>query len=329
MDKKLLAIVNTAIKFDASFTSRIQPLEDTFHIIKIKRKHSTCSVTIKEPSIRLITIQESIFKKLDERNSCRAQVRVIVLTSPITDVNFYRCLKHVQVIHPKCYPVSTERISKQTCIAEENNSKQEITNEINCLSDQLPPWKVTTDEALSKSDEFLLSDHSLLEKYVKYKRDKLERLRSEPMEFDSRESSCSLAASELMRACAVRILEPTRQKPYITAPSRSRLGSVEMETISTPIQKTSLAGSTKMLDLLSYGEQLLATSYHGLQSSPAITTERSMSLTKHSFEFDPPMSPFEQRLQNQAFQLRRISNISNCDSPAIQVKLIAYQQYQQ
>ncbi|VDM13007.1 unnamed protein product [Wuchereria bancrofti] len=118
-------------------------------------------------------------------------------------------------------------------------------------------------------------------------------MRSEPAEFNSRESSYPMAASELMRACAgelkfnlvnlldlVRILEPTRQIPYITAPSRSRLGSVEVETISSPIR----------------------------------ISERSMSLTKPSFEFDIPLSPFEQTLQNQAFQLRRISTICDNDN---------------
>lgn len=43
-------------------------------------------------------------------------------------------------------------------------------------------------------------------------------------------------------------------------------------------------------------------------------SERSMSLTKPSFEFDMPLSPFEQTLQNQAFQLRRISTICDNDN---------------
>lgn len=51
----------------------------------------------------------------------------------------------------------------------------------------------------------------------------------------------------------VRILEPAREVPYITAPSRSRLGSVEMENISAPIR--------------TYGEQLLLpTNYHGMKN---------------------------------------------------------------
>ncbi|MCP9260919.1 hypothetical protein DINM_004137 [Dirofilaria immitis] len=234
-----------------------------------------------EPSIRLITIRDSISKKPDERNSCRAQVTVLI--SPSTNMNFYQCLKRVQVMHPKrTYPVLV---------------------------------------ALSQRDEFILSDHSLLEKYVKYKREKLKHMHSEPMEFDSRESSCSLAASELMRACAVRILEPTRQVPYITAPNRSRLGSVEVESVSSLTGEASLVNSTGTLDLLSYREQLLSTCYHGLNKSPAIKPERSTSLTKQSFEFDAPMSPFEQKLRNQAFRLHKISTFSDGDSPAIQLNI--------
>lgn len=53
----------------------------------------------------------------------------------------------------------------------------------------------------------------------------------------------------------VRILEPARQVPYITAPSRSRLGSVEVDTVSTPVR--------------TYGEQFLSVNYHGSKNSPA------------------------------------------------------------
>ncbi|KAM3721689.1 DNA ligase [Dirofilaria immitis] len=293
MNKKLLATINTAIKFNVSFTSQIQSVENIFYIIRVERKYGMYSITIKEPSIRLITIRDSISKKPDERNSCRAQVTVLI--SPSTNMNFYQCLKRVQVMHPKrTYPVSAKRILKQVCIVGEKNA------------------------ALSQRDEFILSDHSLLEKYVKYKREKLKHMHSEPMEFDSRESSCSLAASELMRACAVRILEPTRQVPYITAPNRSRLGSVEVESVSSLTGEASLVNSTGTLDLLSYREQLLSTCYHGLNKSPAIKPERSTSLTKQSFEFDAPMSPFEQKLRNQAFRLHKISTFSDGDSPAIQ-----------
>lgn len=37
MDKKLLAIINATIKFDASFTSQMRSVEDTFDIIKMKK----------------------------------------------------------------------------------------------------------------------------------------------------------------------------------------------------------------------------------------------------------------------------------------------------
>uniref|UniRef100_A0A1I7VEA0 Uncharacterized protein n=1 Tax=Loa loa TaxID=7209 RepID=A0A1I7VEA0_LOALO len=229
--------------------------------------------------------------------------------------------------------------------------EQKITSEVNCASEQLFSQKVNADEviytlhlhifyysssynvshfarnnglfliewlkdyiaftihillqALSKNDKLIFIGHSLFEKYVKYKRDKLKRMHSEPIELGSRESSYPLAASELMRACAVRILEPIRQVSYITAPSRSRLGSVEVETILTPAR--------------TYREQLLSINYRGLKNSPVSRSERSMSLTRTSFEFDTPLSPFEQSLQNQAFQLRKISALSNGDIPTVQV----------
>ncbi|EFO27697.2 hypothetical protein LOAG_00792 [Loa loa] len=302
MDKKLLAIIDVAIKFDATFTSRKRSMEGTLDIIKMKRRHSPCSVAIKEPCLRVITIRKSILARSDERNLCRAQVTV--LTSSAADVNFYRCLKRMQVTHPKRYPTSAESASEQAYIVEENNMEQKITSEVNCASEQLFSQKVNADEALSKNDKLILSGHSLFEKYVKYKRDKLKRMHSEPIELGSRESSYPLAASELMRACAVRILEPIRQVSYITAPSRSRLGSVEVETILTPAR--------------TYREQLLSINYRGLKNSPVSRSERSMSLTRTSFEFDTPLSPFEQSLQNQAFQLRKISALSNGDIPTVQ-----------
>uniref|UniRef100_A0A0R3S382 C2 domain-containing protein n=1 Tax=Elaeophora elaphi TaxID=1147741 RepID=A0A0R3S382_9BILA len=308
MDKKLLALMNVTTKFDASFTSRTPRMKDALDIIKVKRKHTICSMIVKEPTVRIITIRELIRKKSDGRNSCRAQVTV--LTSPVTDVNFCRCLKHVQITRSKRHSTSIESISKQAHIVEENNAGQKVTNEMNCASDQLLSREINANEALSENDDdFIFPGHSALEKYVKYKRDKWKRLHSESVESDHRESSCPLAASELKRACAVRIVEPPRQLSYITAPSRSRLGSVEMETFSTPAR--------------TFGEQLLSTNYHGVKKSSVDRSERSMSLTKPSFEFDPAMSPFEQTLQNQAFQLRKISTFSDGDIPTIQLAVVA------
>ncbi|VDO46803.1 unnamed protein product [Brugia timori] len=311
----MLAIINAAINVDTMFTSRTQSMQEgTFDIIKMKRKYKPYLVTVKEPSMRVTTIHESIFKRSDEQNSCRAQVTV--LTSPVTDVNFSRCLKYVQITYPKRFPRSIKNVPQQAYIVEENNMGQKVKNEVNCASDQLLSLKFDTDEALSENDELIFSDRSKLGKYVKYKHGKVKRMRSEPAEFNDRESSYSMAASELMRACAVnnyiisikyllilnlvRILEPTRQVPYITAPSRSRLGSVEMETISSPIRM--------------HGENKFGLAIQRMQKWRNFRSERSMSLTKPSFEFDMPLSPFEQTLQNQAFQLRRISTICDNDN---------------
>ncbi|VDK29435.1 unnamed protein product [Gongylonema pulchrum] len=170
--------------------------------------------------------------------------------------------------------------------------------------------------------KLLLSDHSLLEKCVKKKREELERLHSEPLDVsdrlvDSHESTPSRSsASELMRACSARVLEPAREVPYITAPSRSRLGSVEVEpAVLKQTQKASISGNNKMMELLASGERMLSASYHGLKLSPISNrSQRSKSVTKPTtFEFDAPMSPFEQRLQNQALQLRKISALSEND----------------
>ncbi|KAL3997477.1 hypothetical protein ACH3XW_11070 [Acanthocheilonema viteae] len=279
VDKKLLATTNATIKFDGSFTPQKRSTKGMVDkIIEIKRKHITFSMVIKEPTIRTITIREVICKKSDGRNSCRAQVTVIA--SLIADVNFYRCLKRVQITHSKRYPTSIENITKQAFIVDKNNT------------------------ILSENDEFILSNHSSLKKHVNYKCKKLKRIHSEPAELDSRELSCPLPVSEIMRACAVRILEPTCQVPYITAPSRSRLGSVEVETVAKPIR--------------TYGEQLLSTNYHGMKNLAADRSECSTSLTKPFFEFDVAMSPFEQRLQNQALKLRKISTFSDGDIPAVQ-----------
>ncbi|VDK81879.1 unnamed protein product [Litomosoides sigmodontis] len=146
-------------------------------------------------------------------------------------------------------------------------------------------------------------------------------MHSEPVELSSRESLSPLPVSELRRACAgecfevvivviklkpylVRILEPTRQMPYITAPSRSRLGSVEVDTVSTAVRTC--------------GEQLLSTNYYGVKHSATNTSDRPMSLTKPSFEFDTAMSPLEQILQNQAFKLRKIPTSSDSNILAVQ-----------
>lgn len=48
------------------------------------------------------------------------------------------------------------------------------------------------------NDEFILSDRSLPENYMNCKREKLKRIRNEPLEFDNSE----LPVSEPIQACA-------------------------------------------------------------------------------------------------------------------------------
>ncbi|KHN80649.1 hypothetical protein Tcan_09901 [Toxocara canis] len=165
----------------------------------------------------------------------------------------------------------------------------------------------------SGDKQLILPDCSILEEYVRRKRDRFERLHSEPPIMESEKSRCSpclSTASELIPASAVRVYESARNIPFITAPSRSRLSSVESSRPSPP--PPPVRDNSKMLDLLSYGEQMLSASYHSLKNSQLNRNQRSASLTiKPTFSFDPPLSPFEERLQHQAHQLRRSSG--NCD----------------
>lgn len=62
----------------------------------------------------------------------------------------------------------------------------------------------------------------------------------------------------------VRVVEPARAFPYITTPSRSRLGSVDVETATV---KANL-DQNQALDHLPVGEQMLSASFHAMKTSP-------------------------------------------------------------
>ncbi|VDM93188.1 unnamed protein product, partial [Litomosoides sigmodontis] len=121
VDKKLSAVINATIEFDTSLTARRgSVMEGIAGTIKMKKKRIACSTVVEEPVTRVIAFRELIRKRSDGQNSCRAQVTV--LTSPLADVNFYRCLKRVQVAHPKHYPISMENIATKQAYAVEENS---------------------------------------------------------------------------------------------------------------------------------------------------------------------------------------------------------------
>ncbi|KAL6729876.1 hypothetical protein Aduo_000890 [Ancylostoma duodenale] len=178
------------------------------------------------------------------------------------------------------------------------------------------------EEDYNSSGYLILPDQSLLEEYVKRKRGRLERLLSEPIpERDEPrcDSPANSTASELLPACAgalcvracvskhyavhircgslaVRVFErsPHGVPVITTGPSRSvsRLSSVSCVTPTTPIV---------MLETLS--------TYNNFNSTPqGFLREPSARIQiAKPIQFDPPKTPFEERLQQQAHAIRKAS----------------------
>uniref|UniRef100_A0A915C4M7 Supervillin n=1 Tax=Parascaris univalens TaxID=6257 RepID=A0A915C4M7_PARUN len=334
---------------DVSFTfsTKCDRLEKTQHHIKAKSKLvANCCLATKPPSTSVATVEETVAKNESAEMSSGAQVTV--LSSPIAGQNYYRCKRRMRATPSKAkrqsMPTLSAIINEQEVIIEEekkrlsqaaldleaktnqylehsggNGSLASVVLEQLRNSDQRPVWRRNKSSAVRQAhgeggdNQLVLPDRSILEEYVKRKRGRGERLHSEPPIVESEEIRCSpclSTASELIPASTVRVYESVRNVPYITAPSRSRLSSVESIRPSPP--PPPMRDNSKTLDLLSYGEKMLSASYHGLKNSQQNRNQRSSSLTvKPTFVFDAPLSPFEERMQNQAFRLRRSSATSD------------------
>uniref|UniRef100_A0A914RLV5 Uncharacterized protein n=1 Tax=Parascaris equorum TaxID=6256 RepID=A0A914RLV5_PAREQ len=136
-------------------------------------------------------------------------------------------------------------------------------------------------------NQLVLPDRSILEEYVKRKRGRGERLHSEPPIVESEEIRCSpclSTASELIPASTVRVYESVRNVPYITAPSRSRLSSVESIRPSPP--PPPMRDNSKTLDLLSYGEKMLsAIMYRAIYGLLHLSRRKSSLQAPKAFPF--------------------------------------------
>lgn len=347
--KKRIVRQPSPVVSDVSFTfsSKCSRLEKTQHRVKAKSKLvANCCLATKPPSTSVATVEEAVAKNESAEMSSGAQVTV--LSSPIAGQNYYHCRRRMRATPSKAkrqsMPTLSAIINEQEVIIEEekkrlsqaaleleaktnqylehsgrNGSLASVVLEQLRSSDQRPLWRRNKSSAVRQvhgengDSQLVLPDRSILEEYVRRKRDRGERLHSEPPIVESEEIRCSpclSTASELIPASTVRVYEPVRNVPYITAPSRSRLSSVESGRPSPP--PPPVRDNSKMLDLLSYGEKMLSASYHGLKNSQQNRNQRSASLTvKPTFVFDAPLSPFEERMQNQAFRLRRSSVTSD------------------
>ncbi|KAK0427581.1 hypothetical protein QR680_010306 [Steinernema hermaphroditum] len=259
-----------------------------------------------------------------KRKAVSAGAKVTVLASlPLLDVNIARLAMKFKM------PQTTKKnltnlIDKQTALIEEEKKKfiengdltskaqkmlqkmRESFDEENCYAsnDHIPSFDYRPGEPI------VLPDQSILEEYVRRKRGKLERLQrgasvdSHSVLSDS--SACDTPSirsttSELLPACAVRVVEPPQKAlPLITTPSRSRLSSVEKTHVTPPPR------DADMLELLQYGEQVFNANGSAFRA-PLRKPQRSASLTKPIF-FDAPLTPFEERMQTQANALRKTSN---------------------
>ncbi|TKR59529.1 hypothetical protein L596_029187 [Steinernema carpocapsae] len=262
-----------------------------------------------------------------KRKVLNAGAKVTVLASlPLLDINISRLAMKFKVpqLTKKCL---TNLIEKQTAIIEDEKKKitaapkiekvedpsskaqkvlrdmRESFEEENCYAsnDHLPSFDYRPGEPI------VLPDQSLLEEYVRRKRGKLERLQRgssvDNIVHSADSSECDTPSvrsttSELLPACAVRIVEPPQKSvPLITTPSRSRLSSVEKSQITPPPK------DANMLELLQYGEQCFNATGSTFRA-PLRKPQRSASLTKQII-FDTPLTPFEERMQSQANALRK------------------------
>ncbi|KAI6183102.1 hypothetical protein M3Y97_00452000 [Aphelenchoides bicaudatus] len=177
----------------------------------------------------------------------------------------------------------------------------------------------------------VLPDRSTLEEYVKRKRNHLETIRKSGQSTSSNENSLAespppslqpSANTTELQACPVRILEPHIQQPIITTPTRSRISSVEPASSGREQSMTPRPNEASGI----LGPQMQAQTSAQLQphnqQQPVAGDFFKRVLRKTSDPtggnrlkaanvFDTPKSPFEERMQQQANQLRKTSVCSS------------------
>ncbi|EYB94437.1 hypothetical protein Y032_0171g291 [Ancylostoma ceylanicum] len=297
-----------------AFSKRPPPQAAKKTMQQKKKTLSSTSLSCKATVVNNTACKQELTKKPAQQ---RAQV---IVDKPMLDVNISRVrLRIKRPKHPMPALEEQPAASKETSVGREAvrlRSAEEVkrsplsqTRASEVLDDMRnsePAHVVrrsSREEDYNSSGYLILPDQSLLEEYVKRKRGRLERLLSEPIpERDEPrcDSPANSTASELLPACAVRVFErsPHGVPVITTGPSRSvsRLSSVSSVTPTTP---------TVMLETL--------TTYNNFNSTPqGFLREPSARIQiAKPIQFDPPKTPFEERLQQQAHAIRKASAASS------------------
>jgi hypothetical protein len=175
------------------------------------------------------------------------------------------------------------------------------------------------DQDYIPGEPLILPDKSILEEYVHRKRSELERLYSEPLRSPSRGggSPCLSTTSELVPACAVRIIEPRNRgignRAFISAPNRSTADSIESHSLPTSNR------NSKMIELISYPPSYDSSNNNSNNNNNNNTVGWRNALRKPVGKrealtiqhFDAPKTPFEAAMQNQAAQMAKKSSVAS------------------
>uniref|UniRef100_A0A914YZA9 Uncharacterized protein n=1 Tax=Panagrolaimus superbus TaxID=310955 RepID=A0A914YZA9_9BILA len=169
------------------------------------------------------------------------------------------------------------------------------------------------DQDYIPGEPLILPDKSILEEYVHRKRSELERLYSEPLRSPSRGaagSPCLSTTSELVPACAVRIIEPRNRGAgiaFISAPNRATADSIESHSLPTSKR------NSKMIEVISYPQNFDQSNNNnnnvGWRSALRKPVAKREALTIQ--HFDAPKTPFEAAMQNQAAQMAKKSSVAS------------------
>ncbi|XGW19935.1 hypothetical protein V3C99_003617 [Haemonchus contortus] len=281
-------------------------------VVQKKKSSASVKLSCKATSIKHATCIKEFNRKAAQFG---AQVTVDV---PVLDVNLSRV--RLSIRRPKKTlpppPVETETTPRRSTSVESelahlqavrraveaspmSTSTSRAAEVLDDMRNSEPAHvfrRPSREEEYNASGHLILPDKSLLEEYVRRKRGRLEQLLKEPIA-ERGEPRCDSPAnsvtSELIPACAVRVFERSPYGvPVITAPSRStsRVSSVGSVEPNTP---------TVMLDTI--------TSYNNFNSTPqGFLREARIQIAK-PISFDPPRTPFEERLQQQAHAIRKAS----------------------
>ncbi|CAJ0593418.1 unnamed protein product [Cylicocyclus nassatus] len=280
-----------------------------------KKSTSSASLMCKASVVNASSCQEAFRKKPVQHG---AQV---IVDKPMPDINI--CRIRMRIKRPLPMPVPELHIPPKQLSSDRESSSvrlrsvdsdakaspllsqsraSEVLDEMRHSEPAHVVRRSSKEEDYNSLGFLILPDQSLLEEYVKRKRGRLERLRSEPIpERDEPRchSPANSTASELLPACAVRVFERSPHGvPVITSgPSRSvsRLSSVSCATPTTP---------SAMVETLS--------TYNNFNAKPqAFLREPNARIQiAKPIQFDPPKTPFEERLQQQAHAIRKASAAS-------------------